>query len=493
MTKNRNNVIANYIGAGWSAALSFVTIPLLLSMLGAEYYGLISLFLALKAIATVFDFGLAVATNREVVFRLEKKSSSVDTLITTVVTLYWVIGIVISFVVWLLLQIFLIDWVSAKELTSDQLAMTSLLFTLSLSISWPVALYQNILRSIDEYVTYNIALAVSATFRNPGALLVLWIFSPTIEVFMYWYLMASVLEILMYWGLVRRKLSLVLDYSRGRFDCNSLSGMKRFALGTGFSSIVATIIYQVDKMLIFKLLSLELLGYYSAILALVGAFGKLTAPIATAAFPKLTSTYGSGDMDSVADMYLRYAHMITNVLVPMVVGFIAFAPQILELWCTSCTISNDLYYVFVFLSIAYMFYSLADMPVISQMVFKNINILIISRVVALVLLVPLLSFLIVDYGLEGAAVGVLACSVFLYIILAISTSKIIFPQYRVNEPVMLVKPLLISISIFYSLQHIYLVWSKDSLTWISLAVVGAITSYLIIFRSYFVRAKKRDT
>lgn len=493
MSNTRKNVIANYLGAGWSAALSFITIPFLLSMLGAETYGLIALFFAIKAIATVFDFGLAVTTNREVAFRLGCKDSSIGALITTVEILYWVISIIISLIVWGLLRLFLVDWVSIEELTSDQLVMMSLLFAVSLGISFPVVLYQNLLRSFNEHVAYNIALALSATFRNPGALLLLWAFSATIEVFMNWYLIASVIEIMMYWMLVKGKIALVSDCSSGRFDYGSLSGMKRFAVGAGFSSIIAAIIFQVDKVFISKFLNLESLGYYSAILALVGAFGKLTTPIVTAVFPRLASTYGSGDIGSVANMYQRYAYMINKLLVPLVVALIAFAPQILELWLPSNARTSDLYYVEIFLAIAYMFYSLANMPIIILMVFKNVNVLIISRIVALVLLVPILLFLIINYGLGGVAVGVLSCSVCLYMVLVVSVSRKIFIHHRMNELAMLVKPLLVSIPIFYLMQSSVVIWPDDNLAWIPLAMVGVIVSYLIIFYSYLQNLQSRNS
>ncbi len=492
MSNTRKNVIANYFGAGWSAMLSFLTIPFLLSMLGAEAYGLIALFLAIKAIASVFDFGLAVATNREVAFRLGCKDSPIGSLITTVEVLYWIIGIIISFIVWGVLQLFLVDWVSTEVLRSDQLVIMSLFFAISLGISFPVVLYQNLLRSFNKHIAYNIALVLSATFKNPGALLLLWMFSSSIEVFMNWYLITSVVEIIMYWMLVKGKIALVSDCSSGRFNYSSLSGMKKFAVGTGVSSIIAAVIFQIDKVLISKFLNLELLGYYSAILALVGAFGKLTTPIVTAVFPRLATTYGAGDVKSVANMYQYYTQTINRLLVPIVVALIAFAPQILELWLPSAVENSDLYYVVIFLGIAYMFYSLANMPIITLMAFKNINILIVFRTIALVLLVPVLLFLIINYGLKGAAIGVLSCSIFLYMALVISVSRKIFIHYKINEISMLVIPLLVSVPIFYLLQSALVIWSDNNFSWLLLAIVGTIVSYIIIFHSYFLSRKARN-
>jgi len=487
MTTTRKNVIANYFGSGWSAGLSFVSIPFLLSMLGAESYGLVSFFFAIKAIATVFDFGLAVATNREVAFRLGRKDPSVPSLVKTVEVLNWIIGIIISLIVWSLLRVFIVDWVSAEGLTSDQLVMMSLLFAVSLGVSWPVVLYQNLLRSFGEHAAYNAALCLSSTLRNPGALFVLWVFSPKIEVFMSWSLIVSVIEIMTYWTLVKGKIPLVSDSLVSFFNYKSLRGMKRFALGTGFSSIIASIIFQADKVLISKLLNLELLGYYSAILAIVGSFGKLTTPIVRAVFPHLALTYGSGHIDSVADIYKNHAHIVNGLLMPIVLALVTFGPQILELWLPPSVATDDLGDVLVLLAVAYMFYSLANMPIIILMVFKDVNILVISRIIALAFLIPLLQLLITNYGLEGAALAVFSCSVFLYVVLVVSVSRRIFPTYRMNELTMVVGPLLVSAPIFYLSKTVLTIWPDGNLVWISLAGVGVIASYLIIFRSYLLK------
>lgn len=482
MENARKNVVSNYAGAGWSALVSFVTIPFLLSMLGAESYGLIALFLSIKSIAAVFDFGLAMSSNREVAFRLGVKKNNVFDFIATVEVLSWLLGVCLSLVIWLLLKYFLNDWVSVHELSSNQLLMASLLFVFSLIGSWPALLYQNVLRGLNEHVRFNIALIIVSTLRNPGALLVIWLFSADVEAFMMWFLVVSVLEVILYRWLMRKRVKTISNGVVGKVDFNSLAGMKKFALGAGVSSIFATLIYQLDKILISMHMDLASVGYYSALLALVGVFGKLTTPVVRAVFPGLTAILSKGDTEAVACLYKHYAQMIASIILPMMVAIIAFAPQILALWLPAGADIAMLSNVLLMLSIAYVFYSLTNMPIIVHMVFKAVKLLIITRIVASIVLVPVLAFLINEFDLFGAAAGVLVCSITLHVILVFSVSRRLFPTYAIGELRMLLPPFLISAAIFLLLWQIYQVQSTGDNYWIISALFGVVASYAVFFR-----------
>ena len=48
----RKNVVANYLGQGWSALMGLAFIPLYIRYLGMEAYGLIGVFAVLQACLT---------------------------------------------------------------------------------------------------------------------------------------------------------------------------------------------------------------------------------------------------------------------------------------------------------------------------------------------------------------------------------------------------------------------------------------------------------
>ena len=61
----KRNLIANYLGQGWSAAMGLAFIPLYIRYLGMESYGLIGIFAVMQAWLAMLDMGLTPTLNRE--------------------------------------------------------------------------------------------------------------------------------------------------------------------------------------------------------------------------------------------------------------------------------------------------------------------------------------------------------------------------------------------------------------------------------------------
>ena len=59
------NVIANYLGQGWSALMAIAFLPVYIAELGFESFGLIGFFAVLQSVLSVFDFGITATLTRE--------------------------------------------------------------------------------------------------------------------------------------------------------------------------------------------------------------------------------------------------------------------------------------------------------------------------------------------------------------------------------------------------------------------------------------------
>ena len=64
MATLRRNILANYLGQIWMAAIAVIFLPQYLNILGVEAFGLVGLMLSFQAILQLFDFGIGGATNR---------------------------------------------------------------------------------------------------------------------------------------------------------------------------------------------------------------------------------------------------------------------------------------------------------------------------------------------------------------------------------------------------------------------------------------------
>ena len=61
----RRGLMANYLGKGFCALLSLISLPVLYRQLGPEAFGLFGLFFSVQAVLGVFDFGVGAAMQRD--------------------------------------------------------------------------------------------------------------------------------------------------------------------------------------------------------------------------------------------------------------------------------------------------------------------------------------------------------------------------------------------------------------------------------------------
>jgi O-antigen/teichoic acid export membrane protein len=136
------------------------------------------------------------------------------------------------------------------------------------SLRWPVNLYTGGLMGLQRQVLLNALNAGIATIQGGGAVLVLWLVSPTIQAFFIWQIVAAVVQITL--------LSICLWYSipapshKPSFSRQSLKNIWRFAVGVTGISMASVILTQLDKFLLSKLLPLETFGYYALAVTIAG-------------------------------------------------------------------------------------------------------------------------------------------------------------------------------------------------------------------------------
>ena len=61
----KRNLIANYLGQGWTALMGLAFIALYIKFLGIEAYGLIGIFAVLSAWLALLDMGMTPTVSRE--------------------------------------------------------------------------------------------------------------------------------------------------------------------------------------------------------------------------------------------------------------------------------------------------------------------------------------------------------------------------------------------------------------------------------------------
>ena len=196
MSLIKKNIAANFVGNIWQGLMGLVFVPLYIHFMGIETYGLIGIFAILLGLFALLDMGLSTALNREMA-RLsvqQDKAQDMRDLVRTLEIPYWLVGVLIAATVILISPLIADYWVKVKDLSLSSVRTAIMLMGLCVAFRWPMTFYSGGLMGLQRQVLLNGINVAMATFRGVGAVLILWLVSPTVEAFFLWQIVVSIIH-----------------------------------------------------------------------------------------------------------------------------------------------------------------------------------------------------------------------------------------------------------------------------------------------------------
>jgi len=338
MTVIKRNFIANLVGKIWAALASIVFIPLYIHFLGIEVFGLLGFLLSLQGLLALLDLGFSYAAAREFARRVRTKNEveSPDFLRTFEIV-YWGMAVVVALSMIATAQ-FAGSWLNTRTLDVQQVHTAFMLFGVSLAMAWPSTLYSGGLSGLEHQVALNLINALATTFRNGGAVLVLWLISPTIEALLLWQAAVN----LCFTMILRRALKKALPAYpvSPQFRVDLLKGTARYAAGVTGVLVLLTILSQMDKVLLARLLSLDHFGYYALASTVSLGLAYLGGPVSAVLFPRLVKAHEVGDADELSRLYHGGSQLIGLLVAPVGAVLALFPYELLQLWTRNDDIAN---------------------------------------------------------------------------------------------------------------------------------------------------------
>lgn len=405
MTPNlKLNIIANYAGSMWSALMGVVFIPLYIRFMGIESYGLVGFFGTLVAMFSILDMGLSATMNREMARRsaLAGQEQASHDLLRTLETIYWIVAMIIGSIVTLLSFPIAKYWVNPDKLSMADVQQAVMIMGLVVVFRWPFGLYQGGLMGLQKQILVNILNAISVTFRGLGAVLILWLVSPTIQAFFIFQIVVSGFETFTMAYFLWR--SLPKSEQRPCFRKSILIEIWRFAGGMMGINVVAMILTQSDKIILSKMLTLEMFGYYMLAWTGASALGRLVGPIFSALFPKLSQLVASGNSKELTALYHKSCQIMSVMVLPAATVLALFSYQVLLIWTGDANIAAKTSLVMSLLIVGTACNAMMNIPYAVSLAYGWTSYGICLNVVSIIIVIPLLIFLTNHYGMIGGAI-----------------------------------------------------------------------------------------
>ena len=430
MSQVTHNLIANFAARGWYALITFAFVPLYIHFLGMEAYGLVGFYATLQALFGLLDFGLGATINRQLArYSVQpEKAGEAGDLVRTLEIGYWALGITIGATVLLLSPAIANHWVNAEKLDAATVQSMVMLMAGIIALQWPFNLYAGGLRGLQRQVLLSGLTIGSATLRGVGAILVLWLVSPTIEAFFWWQMAVGALQTAA--CVFCLKFSLPKSGRKPRFRRDLLNTVWPFASRMTVTSLLILLLSQLDKVLLSKILPLELFGYYSVANTASSAVLLPMAPISEALFPRLSQLVSEGDSTELQRVFHHTCQLSALALFPVASLISLFSAPILFLWTGDPILSERISLVTSLLALGVALnYSVMGTLDLLQMAYGWLQPSLLSRLAALVLCGPIMTILAYSYGSVGVAVAWLA----IYVGYAMLTPHFVFRRLMVGD------------------------------------------------------------
>lgn len=403
MSKLKANVIANFSSSLFVGLMGLVFIPLYTHFLGIESFGLIGFFATLLSIFSSLDLGLGATINREM-SRLGAQKDKVKEMRDTVRTLeipYWIVALLIGAAVVVLSPVLAYHWF--KPVNLSPLTIQSAIFYMGIAIAfqWPFGLYSGGLVGRQQQVLLGVLNAAMAALRGVGAVLIIWLVSPTIEAYFQWQIFISALQT----GLAAFFLwsGLPAQGHKPQFRKKRLLDIWRFATGVTGITLLSNILSQMDKIVLSRMLTMDTFGFYNVASTVASILFKFVGPVFQAVFPPLTQAYELKKEGELANLYHKGSQLVSVLILPTALVIAFFSKDIVLLWFRNPLTAENTHLLVSILVIGMVLNGLMNLPYALQLAAGWTRLSFMANLHSVLVMVPATILLIRFYGAPGAA------------------------------------------------------------------------------------------
>jgi O-antigen/teichoic acid export membrane protein len=394
----------NLITQGILLVLAFWAIPILVNKLGNERFGVLALLWAFVGYFSLLDLGISRANIKFLseAIALEDRNLS-SKIVWTSISLSAIFGLISMFIVlaatpYLLINIFKVAPVFFQEVNQA-------FFFAALSL--PFMLIFGTIKGVQmAYLRFDLA----NVFQG-GMSIVQWVGSVVLAWNGYGLkeimLLTMSLRIVSTIGVLFSLPSMIpLIFQKIRFfDKIVFFKLLHFGGWVTVSQIVSPLFMYLDRILIGAFLSLTAVAYYSVPQEAISRLIIIPVSLSMVLFPVFSGqTVTNENRNKVRDFYYRSIKYLTFFILPITIGIIVYAQEILHIWI-GAKFSKESALVFQVIAIGFLFNSIAQVPTTVLYAFGRPDLPAKFHLVELPLLVILNILLIPWIGIVGAGIA----------------------------------------------------------------------------------------
>lgn len=401
----RRNVAANYVSQIYVTLVGLLILPVYLTLMGDEAFGLIGFFLLVQACFALLDLGLTPTVGRE---SARSRAGVIDSL--TFRRLFRALGCIFAGVaffggatLFLYANQIATSWLNITAIPLREVRIAVQVMAISVALRWMGGLYRGVLTGTERLVWLSSFNILFATFRFVLVVPVMWHFGATPVVFFVHQLLVAIVEALVLWWRVRSLLpSLPTDSAPIGWSLAPILPVLNFSLIIAFTTSVWVLVSQLDKIVLSKILSLAEFGFFTLAVTAAGGVMTVSGPISNSIMPRLAKLHAEGRHDDLLRIYRRATQLVVIIAGSAAVTLSYYATEVIYAWTGDQALAKEVGPVMRLYAIGNGFLAVSAFVYYLQYAKGNLRYHFIGNCGLVALLIPMLILAATKYGALGA-------------------------------------------------------------------------------------------
>jgi O-antigen/teichoic acid export membrane protein len=167
-------------------------------------------------------------------------------------------------------------------------------------------------------------------------------------------------------------------------------------------TLSGTLLTQVDKLILIRMLPLEKFGYYALAGVVATVPGIIAFPVNNAVYPRFTQLVATRNFTELTELYHRSCQILSVLLIPTGLTLAFFSKEVMLVWTGSAVTAQNTFLLVTLLVTGFTLMGLMMVPYALQLAFAWTKLGLYLNIVAVITLIPSMIWLVSRYGVLGA-------------------------------------------------------------------------------------------
>lgn len=406
------NITANLFGSAFAGLIGIVFMPYYVSIMGAESFAIIGVYVSLANMLSVIDMGISPTLNREVASgTINNNIERIRNVLCSLEFLFIPIVIGVALLLFCFSTFVASEWLNGNTLPVVTIEESLEIMAIVIALHFLINFYSAGISGLQRQVVLNSVNVAMITMRYGGVIPIMSFFTPSPVVFFKWQLAISLLHIMLIRYLLWKWLRLPGHISSPKISI--FREVWKFSLGVSIVNLLGVVAINLDKILLSKMLSLEDFGYYSvASIIAMSIAPRLASPFFSAVYPRFTQYVKQNNRDSIVALYRQCSLLVSVTITPVTVFISYFAYDILMIWTGSIITAQYASAALVLLAIGCYFNGVMYIPYALQLAYGKTKIAMFVNAISLLCIGPMMIGVYPYFGIIGVAFSWLIVNLF---------------------------------------------------------------------------------